>query len=95
MYILHLGTSAKNGVGLRLPVEFIFAPLISNYSRSVIFNGCVYCLPYTICHCNHVNRNLGMYHKNTFYVFIRLLDSYPLRIKFKDKVCKTVDAQME
>ena len=24
MYILHLGTSAKNGVGLRLPVEFIF-----------------------------------------------------------------------
>ena len=27
MYILHLGTSAKNGVGLRLPVEFIFAHL--------------------------------------------------------------------
>ena len=27
MYILHLGTSAKNGVGLRLPGEFIFADI--------------------------------------------------------------------
>ena len=37
MYILHLGTSAKNGVGLRLPGEFIFAITIEmDYEGKVI-----------------------------------------------------------
>ena len=36
MYILHLGTSAKNGVGLRLPVEFIFAQITSKDESSAV-----------------------------------------------------------
>ena len=31
MYILHLGTSAKNGVDLRLPGQFIFAVFFDSW----------------------------------------------------------------